>query len=109
MGVRAQGTIARGATIWTPVVGHAAAPVGHAHYFVDGPASSHYDFGMVTFCKNCAKVFVSVPRPGFLSLRLLRCKCGHSQIVTVRSLLDDPAVPASGREFPGFREFPPPR
>jgi hypothetical protein len=64
---------------------------------------------MVTFCKYCGKVFVSVPNPGILSLRLLQCKCGHSQIVTVWSLLDNPAARTERRRFPGLPESPSPR
>ena len=71
--------------------------------------SADYAFAMVTFCNNCGKVFVSVPRPGFLSLRMLRCKCGHSHIVAVRSLLDKSALPTDLRELPGLPKSPPPR
>jgi len=78
------------------------------HIFMDSGVSWHYPVGMVTFCKNCGKVFVSVPRPGFLSLRLLRCKCGHSQVFAVQSLIETPAVPTGGRAFPGLPESPPP-
>ena len=59
--------------------------------------SSRYAFRMVTFCKNCGKVFVSVPQPRILSLRLLECQCGHSQIVTVWSVLD---APTGRRPYP---------
>jgi len=83
-----------------PVIGCALAPVGPLCLVVDSKQTPHYAVLMVTFCKNCAKVFVSIPRPGFLSLRLIRCTCGHSHIVAVRSLLEKPVVPSDRGAFP---------
>jgi len=93
-------------TMPSPVVGRVTAPVGHPWHLMDGGVWSRYAFGMVTFCKNCGKVFVLVPDPGILSLRLLRCKCGHSQIVTVWSVLDKPI---GRRPFPWLPGHPPSR
>jgi len=75
---------------------------------MDRGVSAGYAFGMVTFCNHCGKMFVSVPRPGFLSLRMLQCTCGHSHIVAVKSLLDKPALPVNLREFPGLPKSPRP-
>jgi len=104
-GVAAKGACLRGGRIRREAAGEHG---GNDTSILGIGASSRYAFGMVTFCKNCGKVFVSVPRPGFLSLRLLRCKCGHSQVFAVRSLIETPAVPTGGRAFPGLPESPPP-
>jgi len=68
--------------------------------------SSRNALRMVTFCKHYGKVFVSVPQPRILSLRLLECQCGRSQIVTFWSVLDAPTGP---RPYPWLPGHPPPR
>ncbi|SPJ16986.1 hypothetical protein SBBP2_2330005 [Burkholderiales bacterium] len=102
-GVAAKGACLRGGRIRREAAGEHG---GNDTSILGIGASSRYAFGMVTFCKNCGKVFVSVPQPRILSLRLLECQCGHSQIVTVWSVLD---APTGRRPYPWLPGQPPPR